>query len=57
MGDVSLFIQLFVVGAFFVFLAFGAATLVMIIHLTSMPEGRRARREQEQATPSASFAD
>jgi uncharacterized membrane protein YccF (DUF307 family) len=55
MGDVNLFIQLFVIGAFFVFLAFGAATLVMIIHLTGMPEGRRARREQ--AAQEASFAD
>jgi uncharacterized membrane protein YccF (DUF307 family) len=50
-----LFIQIFVFGAFAVFMAFGLGTLVLMIHLTSMPERRRAPRPEAQ--PSASFAD
>lgn len=56
---VGLFIQLFVVGAFVVFMAFGAATLVLMIHLTSMPERKQApqARPEPQGAPQASFAD
>jgi uncharacterized membrane protein YccF (DUF307 family) len=55
MDPLTIVFQLFALGAFLVFLAFGLATLVLMIHLTSMPEGRRARRAEAQAR--ASFTD
>jgi hypothetical protein len=37
---VNLFIQLFVFGALLVFLALTTVSLVLVIHLTSLPERR-----------------
>lgn len=52
--SLEIFFQLFALGAFMVFLAFAAATFVLMVHLTGMPERRRAPRQPEAAT---SFAD
>jgi hypothetical protein len=50
----EILVHLFVIGAFLVFLASGVATLVLMVHMTSMPE-RRQRRPQP--APPVSFAD
>ncbi|HMQ32800.1 MAG TPA: hypothetical protein PKD53_18870 [Chloroflexaceae bacterium] len=51
----SLFLQLFACGAMIIFAAFALATLVLMIHLTSLPE--RRQRPQASVAPAASFTD